>query len=313
MVLRAKGLISIIVPVYNVRDYLDRCMDSIVNQTYTNIEIIMVDDGSDDGSGELCDGWGQRDGRIRVFHKKNGGASTARNLGLDKARGEFIGFVDSDDYVKEDMYESLMADMEAGIDITCCGTAILYPADQRQQAEYYDMASWKKIFSNSEAVGELIRKRYLSFSPCNKLFRKTLFRELRYPVGKTAEDLPVVYELIKRSRGVVNIGKVKYCYCYREDSISRKPFEIARISYVLFMRDILRDVVTNYPSERKPAEAMYIRNIVAIIGEIDHCKDSKKYKSVRNRLKKVLLRMYTSILLNRYISVEMKRNILRLL
>lgn len=313
MVLRDGGLISIIIPVYNVKDYLDRCMDSIVNQTYINIEIILIDDGSDDGSGEMCDRWARQDCRIKVFHKTNGGLSSARNLGLDKAAGKYIGFVDSDDYIKEDMYELLLAGMEKEIDIACCGTMIVYPEEQKRRVEYYDRASSRKVFSNSEAVRELLIKRYLSFSSCNKLFRRELYRQLKYPVGKTSEDLPVTYELVKRSRKVVNIGKTRYFYCYRKDSITKSPFKPERVHYILFARDILKDVVINYPTEQKAAEALYIRNIVAVVNEIDRCGEHEKYKDMRARLKKVLLRMYINILRNQYITIKMKKDILRLL
>lgn len=306
-------LISIIVPIYNVKDYIDRCISSIVNQTYHNLEIIVIDDGSYDGSAEVCEVWGKMDKRIRVFHKENGGLSSARNLGLEKARGEFIGFVDSDDYIKEDMYEDLLSAMEEGVDITCCGTAVIYPSDQKRRSEYYDRTSVKRLFSNNEAVSALLLKSCLSFSSCNKLFRKKLFEQIIYPVGRTSEDLPVIYELVKRSRSVINIGKTKYYYCYREGSISRKQFEIRRIDYVMFARDICRDVSICYPKKRKLAEVLYVRNIMAVIDEIDHCVNYKKYEFIRDRLRKVLQRMYINILLNEYISLDRKRRVLKIL
>ncbi len=307
------GLISVIVPVFNVKHYLDRCLVSIVNQTYSNVEIIIIDDGSNDGSGELCDIWSDRDKRIRVFHKKNGGLSSARNMGLEKARGEFIGFVDSDDYIKKDMYAVLADCMTENIDIVCCGRAVLQISTTNRVIDLCDMAPKKIVLSNIEAMRELLLKRYLSFSACTKLFRRELFEQVKFPEGKICEDIPVVYNVVKRSRRVVNIGKVMYFYCYREDSISRKPFEIKRLSYVLFVRDILKDIMINHPNLINEATALYIRNVVAIIDEIGQCKDRERYSAVRNRLKKVLLKMYADILKNRYISKEMKIKVLRIL
>lgn len=107
-------LITVIIPIYNIMDCLERCVSSVCAQTYRNLEILLVDDGSTDGTGALCDRLAERDGRIRVFHKENGGSSSARNLGLQKARGEYLGFVDSDDFIEPDMYERLMEQVKAG-------------------------------------------------------------------------------------------------------------------------------------------------------------------------------------------------------
>ena len=306
-------LISIIIPVYNVRNYLDRCMDSVVSQTHSNIEIIVIDDGSDDGSEDICDKWKRRDSRIKVFHKKNGGASSARNLGLEHAQGEYIGFVDSDDYIKNDMYEELLKYMDERTDIVCCGTRVVYPVQMNMRDEYYDMTTSRCFFKNKEAMRELLLKRYLSFSPCDKLFRKKIFEQLTYPVGKTAEDLPVIYEAVKRSTGVVNIGMVKYHYCYREDSVSRKAFEKNRINYVLFARDICKDVALNYPNECKAAETLYIRNIIAILQEIEASGEMKRHLYVHNRLKRVLLNMCARIWVNEHVTGKMKRDIIKVL
>lgn len=304
------GMISIIVPVYNTGKYLNRCMESILNQTYHNIEVIIINDGSNDGSGELCDRWGRKDNRIRVFHKSNGGAASARNLGLDMIQGEFVGFVDSDDYIKPDMYANLYACMEDTIDITCCGTAILYPSNMNRKSEFYGKALRKQSFSSKEAINELLRKRYLSFSPCDKLYRRELIERIRFPIGKECEDLPMIYETLKHSRKIVNIGKVEYLYCYRENSSSRKSFDIKRMSYVLFARDILQDVMKNYPDEKKTAEALYIRNIVAVIQEIDSSNNKCRYESIRRRLHKVLSRMGLRIAFNPYIPEETKKDIM---
>lgn len=301
------GLISIIVPVYNVKDYLNRCIDSILAQTYTNLEILLIDDGSTDGSGQICDEYKDKDKRVRVFHKTNGGASTARNLGLDKAKGEFIGFVDSDDYIKADMYASLCKYMEKEVDIVCCGTALLFPTRMHKPVKLFGKLKTPSIYSNQQAVKELLLVRDLTFSSWNKVYKRKLFQGIRFPEGKICEDYPVIYQVIKKSRKVVNSGEVKYFHCYRADSISKRQFHIRRMSYVLFTRDIFRDVIAEYPNERKCGEALYIRSIVDTIRKIEECDEKDRYVTILRRLKKLLLRMCGNIALNPYIPRATKR------
>lgn len=307
------GQISIIIPVYNVKEYLDKCIQSVVLQTYRNIEIIIVDDGSNDGSELICDEWGKKDNRIRVFHKKNGGLADARNFGLMKAKGEFVGFIDSDDYIKSDMYETLLAAMEEEVDIACCGTVIVYPDKFGRKPDIYDKAPQKLVMNNIEAMKELLMIRYLSFSACDKLFRRNLFDNIVFPIGKISEDLPTIYHIVKKSRYVVNIGESKYFYFYREGSLSRKKFEIGRMSYVTFARDIFQDVNVSYPSLNKVAEAMYIRNVVAVIHEIEKSDAIGQYLKLQKRLIKLLERMQLNILLNQYILRQTKKEIVRLI
>ncbi len=304
------GLISIIVPVYNVRNYLRRCIDSIVRQTYTDIEILIIDDGSDDGSGQICDDYQKEDKRIKVFHVKNRGASAARNLGLDNARGEFIGFVDSDDYIKEDMYASLYNYMRKEIDIVCCGTALLFPDRMCRRTELYGKAANPVSYSNREALKELLLVKDLSFSLWNKLYRRELFQNIRFPEGKICEDYPVIYAVVKRCRNVTNIGKVQYFYCYRDGSVSKSPFDIKKLSYVFFIRDIYKDVSLNYPNEKKYGEALYIRSVVDTYRDISKCADQDKYETIQGRLRKLLRRMLWNILLNQYITKVTKKEVL---
>jgi glycosyltransferase involved in cell wall biosynthesis len=308
-----QGLISVIVPVYNVKNYLDRCIESILSQTYKKIEVLLIDDGSKDGSGEICDEWQTRDSRIQVFHKKNGGASSARNMGLEKCAGQWIGFVDSDDYISKDMYESMIKEMEEDTDIICSGTATIYPARMKTKSDLYDFSPRKVVFTNMQAMEELLLIRYLSFSPCDKLFRREIFLNIRFPEKKECEDLPALYDAVKNSRNVVNIGKIKYFYCYRENSMSRRSFQLKRLSYVLFARDILKDIIENYPNLKKEAEAMYIRNAFVVIQEIRASKNRKNYMHIEKRLKKMLLYMQVHIINNPYITREMKCGIIKLI
>ena len=172
-------LITVIIPIYNIMDCLERCVSSVCAQTYRNLEILLVDDGSTDGTGALCDRLAERDGRIRVFHKENGGSSSARNLGLQKARGEYLGFVDSDDFIEPDMYERLMEHVKAG------GYSIV-------------QASRDEIDENGREL--LLHRGDCSF--CTKLTARSLFGEKRFPEGELNEDFYLLVELLQETEGV---------------------------------------------------------------------------------------------------------------
>ena len=196
-----KPLISVIVPIYNVEKYLDRCVQSIVDQTYKELEIILIDDGSPDNSPEICDGWAKKDGRIKVIHKKNGGVSSARNAGLDAARGEYVGFVDGDDIILPEFYETLITNAQNNAaDISCCFFTY-YNEDYsiyKQTDGCYD--SEKKITPKellnaffSSCKGEWV-------SLCNKIIKTELFDGLRFPNGRVFEDwtlAPMLYSKAK--------------------------------------------------------------------------------------------------------------------
>lgn len=301
-----KGLISVIVPVYNVEQYLERCIESILHQTYPHIELMIVDDGSTDDSGKICDHYGQIDTRVAVFHEKHGGTSKARNKGIQYANGEFIGFVDADDYIASDMYESLIDNMHAGIDIVCCGRRCVVPGGKSYNA--YCIGSARK-FSNQEAVEELLLLRGISFSVCTKLFRRELFHDIRFPVGKTCEDLPVTYKLIEKSANVLHIGSAKYYNCFRENSRSSHAADMQWMDYVIFARDILLDVIEKYPQMTRQAEARYILNTLITLKGISVKEES--YAKVKSRLELMLRRMGLRGLLNPFIQESQKKVLLK--
>ena len=300
-----RRLISVIVPVYNVERYLKRCIESILQQTYPYIELIIVDDGSTDGSGQICDRYKRIDDRITVFHEKHGGTSKARNIGLQHAKGEFIGFVDSDDYIVDDMYETLLCGMREGIDIVCCGRRCVISGKKSYNA-YCIGATCK--FSNQEAIEELLLLRGISFSVCTKLFRKELFYDIRFPVGKTCEDVPVTYNLIKKAKNVLHIGSAKYYNCYRENSRSSHATDTRWMDYVIFARDILMDVNEEYPQLKRQAEARYLLNTLITLKGI--CDSKEDYAKEKARLEIMLQRMFLRAVFNPYIQDSHKKILL---
>lgn len=213
-------MISVIVPVYNVGKYLVRCVDSILAQTFTDLEIILVDDGSTDNSGVLCDAYTARDKRIRVVHKTNGGAGSARNMGLQMARGEYIGFIDGDDYIDIDMYEYLYNNIvKEKADVAMCE---LYHCYQGKSIEKHP-CTYYKVTDAVGAIHCVLESKITSVTPVNKLYRRSLFSQLRFREGVTAEDAFLMVDLLEKCERVVISNEQKYYYYHRADSVTSKP------------------------------------------------------------------------------------------
>ncbi len=219
-------LISVIVPVYRVEAYLDRCLRSITEQTYRNLEIILVDDGSPDRSGDICDAWAAKDSRIRVIHKENAGAGAARNTALDMASGEIISMIDSDDYIEQHMYEHLYSLMQEGVDIAEC--VILeteqddVPLDDGSEANI-------RICSREEAMGLHIRDEIFCQTPPNKLYRKSAIRDVRFPVGNLIDDEFFTYRVIGNARRLARSSARMYAYRQQPGSAMHKAFSLKRL------------------------------------------------------------------------------------
>ncbi len=212
-------LVSVIVPVYRVEKYLERCVLSILSQTYDNLEVILVDDGSPDKSGEICDCIAMDDSRVRVIHKENGGLSSARNAGIDASRGAYLSFVDSDDYISPVMIEKLYGLIkEANSQIAVTGRIDKYEEDGREEVNF--KIDSPKSFLRKDAVRELLLKKIMDVSACDKLFKKELFENLRFPVGETNEDNAVMLTLFLSADRVAHTDSGDYYYCHREKSIT---------------------------------------------------------------------------------------------
>lgn len=213
-------LITVIVPVYKVEKYLRRCVDSILAQTYTNLEIILVDDGSPDNCGKICDEYAAKDSRIKVIHQENGGLSAARNAGLDIATGDYIGFVDSDDYIAPDMYEKLYAALkESDADISICN---FQKVDENGKKLKTKEKIESGVLTNMQALTELQGKSGLCFIVAwNKLYKSWVFDGVRFPVGRKCEDNYIAHILIHKSRKVALVEEELHCYLQREGSIMK--------------------------------------------------------------------------------------------
>ena len=214
-------LISIIIPVYNVEKYLDRCVESVLGQSWWNLEILLIDDGSADSSGALCDGWAEKDSRIRVIHKENGGLSDARNVGIEKAKGRYLIFADSDDYLAPDMAQNLYRALkENDADMSICSFAFVDEKGSLIKQKIRKIPMLDEIISGREAMekAEFLASYYYNVA-WNKLYKKELFSELRYPKGKIYEDVFLSHHLLALCKKIVSIPYIGYFYVQRRGSI----------------------------------------------------------------------------------------------
>ena len=214
-------LITVIIPVYNIMEYLPRCVHSITAQTYDHLEILLVDDGSTDGTAELADQLAKEDRRIRVFHKKNGGSSSARNVGIHLMKGEYVGFVDSDDYIEPDMYEKLWQGMErTGAFIAQVGRDEI---DEQGNLlpDLCTPPSEEKLYSAEEFLQELLLHRG-DCSFCTKLFRRELFANRLFPEGRLNEDFHLLIQMLADGKEILSLPDLGYHVFYRMGSNSRR-------------------------------------------------------------------------------------------
>ena len=219
-------LISVILPVYRVEKYLDRCLQSITEQTYRNLEIILVDDGSPDNSGVICDAWAEKDSRIRVIHKENAGAGAARNTGLDAATGEIVSMIDSDDYLEVHMYEHLLGMMAEDVDIAECDICWTELDDLAMD----DGTAAKTLVCDMEDAMRLhIRDEIFCQTPPNKLYRRNIIGEIRFPEGNLIDDEYFTYRVIGNARKLARSSACMYAYRQQPGSAMHKTFSLRRL------------------------------------------------------------------------------------
>lgn len=255
-------LISVIVPVYNVEPYLRRCVDSILRQTYRNLEILLVDDGSTDRSGTICDACAQQDTRVKVIHQKNQGQAAARNHGIDQAKGEYLSFVDSDDFIEERMLETLCRDAaEAGVMLAAAGFRKVSDAVASSAPTE---GIGPEIMSGKEAIDSLLLSEEIGDFPWNKLYDRGLFDGIRYPEGYIFEDLGTTYRLVERCPRISFRREALYNYYQRADSTLNQTkkmrfyenkFDMGYSRYV-WLRERYGD---------------FLENDAALLSNIEHC------------------------------------------
>lgn len=220
-----RPLISIIVPVYKVEAYLDRCLASLTSQTYENLQILLVEDGSPDGSGAICDAWAEKDGRIRVIHQENRGGGAARNAALDIAEGELLAFVDSDDYIDSNLYTHLYSLLERGADIAECSYVATFDDDATLGGGSMDPV----YFTRQEAMALHIRDEQFRQLIWNKLYRRHVAQGVRFPVGTKIDDEYYTWQLLARADKLVRSDYVGYAYRQQPNSVMHAKFSLKRV------------------------------------------------------------------------------------
>lgn len=290
--------ISIIVPIYNVEKYLPKCIDSILSQTFSDFELILVDDGSPDNCEEICDNYANIDSRIRVVHKENGGLSAARNTGIEMAKGQYLGFIDSDDYIDEKMYEVLYTNaISFSSDIIVCDFLKVFE-DETQIKSKSKTNSKITHFTNKEALNQLYSKdkeqRWVIV--CNKLFKRTLFTNLAFKVGKLYEDEFIAHKLLYSCSKVTLITEPLYYYVQRKNSIVGSAFSVKKLDRVYALDDRaeffrgIREIQLHHEAQRQFMDVFFWYYIKTNF-EVQHAKAAlSKLKKVFNRNLLFLLR-----------------------
>lgn len=253
-------LVSIIIPVYNVEKYIDRCLNSVITQTYKNIEVILVDDGSTDKSGKICDKWSLKDSRIKSYHKENGGLADARNYGVAKANGDYIEFLDSDDFIEETTVETCMkyVNLYDNVDILCFGMKIEFENGN----SYVKKMKETRNVNNIRGLIALNSYENIEESACNKMFAKRMFDNISFPVGKYCEDYYIMYKLFYKARNIVIMNNNFYHYWQRDNSITHK--KTFNIDYVLASISQLKFIREKCPKLENIGISNYIFSLIAL-------------------------------------------------
>lgn len=274
------SLISVIVPIYKVEAYLPKCVESIRNQTHSNLEIILVDDGSPDGCGAICDAFSARDSRIRVIHKENGGLSDARNAGIEMAKGDYLAFVDSDDWLEPDAFDAMLAlAKKYDAKMVCAGR---YNEDGFTGRQSKGLCPEKEEFvPGKELVRRIFRWDHLDSAAWDKLYARELFEEIRYPVGRVVEDVPTTYHLVLLAGGAAMLPKPVYHYVCREQSITNAPVSPKTFHGPENAAFVYEDIRAAYP-ELEP-DARYFRTMYQryIVQELDLSDKATRQKFAR--------------------------------
>jgi glycosyltransferase involved in cell wall biosynthesis len=281
-------LISVIVPVYNVEKYLSRCVDSIINQTYKNLEIILVDDGSPDNCPAMCDEYVKKDSRIKVIHKENGGLSDARNAGMKVAKGDYIGFVDSDDWIELNMLERLLSEIiKNNCDVASCGVKMVWEDNSKKSRMLFPIDADCVIDGTENALDSLMFDNRIIQTVWNKIYKKSIIENILFPVGKINEDEYWSWRAIAKSKRVICLSEPMYNYVQRSGSIMRSnSFNPMCVIEAHCLR--YNFIVNNYPNLQ---DKCCINLLYSCLYQAQRAKlllEKEKYKEYYKEIKKVV-------------------------
>lgn len=287
-------LISVIIPIYNVEKYLSRCLDSIINQSYKNLEIILVDDGSIDLSSQICMNYVKKDSRINYYKKKNGGLSSARNFGLDIFKGEYVSFIDSDDVVSLDMLKILYDNIkDTNSDISICEVT------RFSDKPNFTILNDYSIFSKEDVLKIILEDKKICNYAVNKLYKRNVIKNIRYPLGKVQEDVGTTYKFIQNSNKVVYTESKLYGYYARENSISKtlnKKFIYDYFSMIEQRQEDLKDYgIDDYLILNKVNVILGIFIDISLNKKILKDKELKNYMDEKLKELKILYKIVKNI------------------
>jgi glycosyltransferase involved in cell wall biosynthesis len=299
--------VDLIIPVYNVAQFLTICLESVVKQTYKNINVILVDDGSTDESGEICDDYASRHENIVVVHQKNAGLSGARNTGIRMSSAPFICFLDSDDWLFTNTIEILMTEIaEADADISLCRSIDEYT--EGGEIEEYKGKIPSKIFDGTQIIDEYLnlKKGNIPVSAWGKVYRRELFSDILFPVGELHEDLAIMIDILKKCNKLVSVDSHLWHYRQRLGSITKQHYRHANFALYKDMEHIKSEIA---PSNKTAFDGFYafnIKSLISMFNEADKEEDKQDYDILRRELRHVRF----SSLLNPTLSLKDKISIL---
>lgn len=283
-------LVSVIVPVFNAEKYLERIIFSLLKQTYKNIEIVLVDDGSQDASVNICDNYASLHERVKVIHISNGGAAKARNIGIQIARGEYIVFVDSDDDIVLDYVENLVETLETyDLDIMVCNYKKVSEKDLKEHNSLMGKINDVKVLTGEAALELMLYRKILTSGPCFKIIKNEIVKTEVFPEGKLFEDLGTVYRWYARATRVGYTDKVGYFYWQRNGSCQHSKYNPKKWDLIVISKEILKYVKQFKPNLISAANNRLFISAVQILRYIpygEHCDQVNELKSIIKRYRK---------------------------
>lgn len=303
-------LISVIIPVYNVEKYLEKCLNSVINQTYKNIEIILIDDGSTDKSGTICEKFSHMYNNITMYQTKNNGAAAARNLGIRKAKGDYICFVDSDDEIKERYIEYLYY--------------LIKKYNTKMSISSYIISSGKKNYDigkknveqkldTVECLKRLMLSQGFSASLCAKMYEKKIFDTIIFPEGNVYEDDATTYKIIMNCCDIAYGNESNYIYFVRKNSVMTKKFSESRLILLKYAADMKKNINNIYPELKEYVEKKYIDYEFSIIRQMVNSNLNEEMKLIENKLIEEIKKNTKKILFSNLYGIKEKAGIISLI
>ena len=295
--------ISVIIPIYNVQEYLPKCIESVLQQTYHNLEIILVDDGSPDKCGKICEAYAKKDNRIRVIHKKNEGVSSARNTGLEYASGEYISFIDSDDWITKNAYQVLYQGMKR-YDADCAVGKCIHVIDkkgtlrpQKSPAQAVRCETPEETIKNTLLTGSAI---------WNRLYKRKIFEKLRFPADRINDDEFIALRAYAKCNKIVFLNQDTYYYRIRKNSITTSHFSLRNMDYYYNSAENLTFIKKKKPELTECAEFKYFKTMLYCYVHLKLMKRNPKADMIRKELQKNIRKNRSLALKNRYLPINLK-------